>query len=423
MAVIKNIKARQILDSRGNPTVECDVVTEGGLFRAAVPSGASTGSHEALELRDGDKAHFKGKGVLKAVKNINEVIARELKGEDVSRQQAIDRRMMEIDGTENKSSLGANAIVAVSMAAAKAGASAAGVPLYLYLASFGGNSSPVMPVPQLNVLNGGKHAGLENDIQEHMIMPVGAKDFAEALRMAAETYQTLKSDIKKRFGARATAIADEGGFVPDITDVGERLELIEKAVDEAGYKGKIKLALDSASSEFFSGGKYTVGDKSYTSGEFVEFYKGLADSYPLISVEDGMAEDDWDGWVALTESLGKKLQIVGDDLLVTNPERIKKAIEKKAVNAVLIKINQIGSVSETIDAINMTKTNGWNAVVSHRSGETEDSFMADLAVGLGCGQIKSGAPARSERNCKYNQLLRIAEELSEKGNEEYFRME
>ncbi len=423
MVVINKIKTRQILDSRGNPTIECDVETGQGLFRAAVPSGASTGSHEALELRDGDKAIYKGKSVLQAVKNANEILAPKLVGMKVTNQSEIDKTMIDLDGTPNKGNLGANAIVAVSMAVVRAGAFAKGKTLYEYLGELGGNEKYAMPIPQLNVMNGGRHAGLENDIQEHMIMPVGAKNFAEAMQMGAETYHTLKSIIKKKFGARATAIADEGGFIPDISNVTERLSLIEQAIDEAGYKGKIKLALDSAASEFFKDNKYTIADKSYSSSELVDFYADLVNSFPLISIEDGMAEDDWEGWIELTKKIGEKVQIVGDDLLVTNPKRIKEAIEKKAVNAVLIKINQIGSVTETIDAITITKANKWNAVVSHRSGETEDSFISDLVVGLNCGQIKTGAPARSERNAKYNQLLRIEEELSERNGVEYTKLD
>ena len=327
--------------------------------------------------------------------------------------------MVDADGTENKGNLGANGIVAVSMAVARASAAEKGMPLYEYLGLLGSNKDFILPMPQLNVINGGKHAGMENDIQEHMIMPVGAKSFSEAMQMAAETYQTMYSIIKKKFGAKGILIADEGGFAPPLNNLDERLELIMQAIREAGYEGKVKIALDPASSEFFSDGKYTVGAKSYSSGEFVDFYSEAVSKFPIVSIEDGMAEDDWEGWIEMTSKLGKKIQIVGDDLLVTNPKRIKEAIQKKAVNAVLIKINQIGSVTETIEAINMTKKNRWNAVVSHRSGETEDSFIADLAVGLGCGQIKTGAPARSERNAKYNQLLRIEEELNQKGKAKF----
>ena len=411
---IKKIKARLILDSRGNPTIECDVITEKGLFRAAVPSGASTGTQEALELRDGDKKLFKGKSVFNAIKNVNEVLYPKLKGMNVLNQEEIDKKMIEIDGTENKSKIGANAIVSVSMAVARAAAFEKKMPLYKYLGLLGKNKEFTLPVPQLNVINGGKHAGMENDIQEHMIMPVGAKNFSEAIRMAAETYQTLYTIIKKKFGARGILIADEGGFVPPLNTLEERLEIIMQAIEESGYKEKVKIALDSASSEFYSNGKYTIGSKIYSPTELVDFYTEIVEKYPVISLEDGMAEQDWEGWVELTSKLGKKIQIVGDDLLVTNPKLIREAIKKNAVNAVLIKVNQIGSVTETIEAINITKANKWRTVVSHRSGETEDSFIADLAVGLNCGQIKTGAPVRSERNAKYNQLLRIDEELGRK---------
>jgi enolase len=413
MATIKSIKAREVLDSRGNPTVEADLITEDGLFRAMVPSGASAGMHEALELRDKDDRYM-GKGTRKAVDNVNEIIAPHLIGYEVSDQKALDREMIELDGTENKDKLGANAILPVSMAACQAAASSEGLWLYEHIGKLFGAKPNTLPVPMLNVINGGKHAGMENDPQEHMIMPVGAKDFREALRMSSETYHHLGKLLKKQYGARGTLVGDEGGFVPAIQNVGERLSIMEKAVENAGYTTKdIKFALDPASSEFFKDGTYTVGDKRMDSGEMVEFWAELIGSYPIVSLEDGMAEDDWDGWVELVKRVGDKTQIVGDDLLVTNVKRVEKGIELGAANSVLIKLNQIGSVSETLDAIKMAFDASWTAVVSHRSGETEDSFIADLVVGTNAGQSKFGAPARSDRNAKYNQLLRIEDRLGE----------
>jgi enolase len=413
MATIKAITAREVLDSRGNPTVEVDLTTEDGLFRAMVPSGASAGIHEALELRDKDNRYM-GKGTQKAVDNVNKIIAPKLIGADASDQRNLDSIMIELDGTENKDRLGANAVLPVSMAACQAAAASEGFLLYEYIGKLFGVSPNTLPTPQLNVINGGKHAGMENDPQEHMIMPVGAKNFREALRMAAETYHHLAKLLKKEFGARGTLVGDEGGFVPPIQNVGDRLSIMEKAVENAGYTTKeIKFALDPASSEFFKDGFYTVGKKKMSSGEMVDFWADLAGSYPIISLEDGMAEDDWDGWVELVEKIGSSIQIVGDDLLVTNAKRIKQGIEKGAANSVLIKLNQIGSVSETLDAIKTAYDAGWTAVVSHRSGETEDSFIADLVVGVNSGQSKFGAPARSDRNAKYNQLLRIEENLGE----------
>jgi enolase len=411
MAVIKALRAREVLDSRGNPTVEVDLVTADGLFRSMVPSGASAGIHEALELRDGG-ARYLGKGVQKAVDNVNRIIMPKLIGADVSDQRNLDKMMLELDGTKNKSKLGANAILPVSMAACCAAAKERGLWVYEYIGKVFGVKPDTLPVPQLNVINGGKHAGMENDPQEHMIMPVGAESFKEALRMAAETYHNLSKLLKKEFGARGTLVGDEGGFVPPIKKVSDRLEIMTKAVEAAGYTTKqVKFALDPASSEFFANGTYTVGDKKMSSSEMVDFYSDLVSSYPIVSIEDGMAEDDWDGWVEMTRELGGKIQIVGDDLLVTNTERIEKAIGMKAVNSVLIKPNQIGTVSETLDAVKMAYKAGWTAVVSHRSGETEDPFIADLVVGVNSGQSKFGAPARSDRNAKYNQLLRIEENL------------
>ena len=413
---IQAIRAREVLDSRGNPTVEADLTTSEGMFRAMVPSGASTGIHEAVELRDKDDKRFKGKGVLKAVQNVNKTIAPKVKGYDVTDQRGLDELMKKLDGTENKGKLGANAILAVSMAACKAAAANKGKPIYAYIAALSGRKGVTLPVPQMNVINGGKHAGKENDPQEHMLMPVGAKNFAEALRMGAETYHVLKKMLKTKFGVHAVQLGDEGGFVPPINTPHERLDFMVKATEEAGYGKEIAIALDPASSEFYysDGGYYMIGDKKYTSGELVDFYADLCKTFPIVSIEDGMSEDDWDGWVEMTKKLGGKIQVMGDDLLVTNITRITKAIELNAVNSMLLKLNQIGTVSESIDAANMNFKNGWTVIVSHRSGETEDSFIADVAVGLDTGQIKTGAPARSERVSKYNQLLRIEEELGGK---------
>ncbi|MCX6776726.1 MAG: phosphopyruvate hydratase [Candidatus Micrarchaeota archaeon] len=412
---IKQIKAREVLDSRGNPTVEVDLATENGLFRSMVPSGASAGQHEALELRDGDSKRYLGKGTLKAVSNINRIIAPKVVGMDCTLQKEIDNVLLGLDGTPNKSKLGANAILPVSMAAARAGAAAKGIPLYQYIGELFGVKANTIPVPMCNVINGGKHAGQENSVQEHMLMPVGAKNFLEGIRMVSESYHHLASLLKKKYGAGATLIGDEGGFAPSqIEDVSERLELMLRAVANAGYEGKIKIALDPASSEFFHEGVYTIGKKSYSGVELVDFYADLCSTYPIVSIEDGHAEDDWESWVEMTRKLGDKIQIVGDDIFVTNTARIKKGIQLGCANSVLIKPNQVGSVTETLNAVKMAHEHGWTAVVSHRSGETEDSFIADLAVGTNAGQIKTGAPARSDRNAKYNQLIRIEEELGNK---------
>ncbi|VVB52547.1 Enolase [uncultured archaeon] len=415
-SIIKAVVAREVLDSRGNPTVEAELTTNAGVFRAIVPSGASTGTHEAVELRDGDKSRYGGKGVLNAVGNVNKVIAAKVVGMDVLDQRGLDNVLIGLDGTPNKGKLGANAILAVSMAATKAAAVSKGVPLYAHIARISQSKGVVLPVPQLNVINGGKHAGLENDIQENMFMPIGAKSFSEGLRAGAETYHVLKKILKAKYGAGAIGLGDEGGFAPPIKTPQERLDTLVKAIDEAGYTGVISLALDSASSEFYykDKGKYNVSGKEYSSAELVDFYADLVSTYPVVSIEDGMAEDDWEGWVLLNKKLGGKIQLTGDDLLVTNVERIKTAIQKKAANSVLIKVNQIGSVSESIDAVQMTQKQGWTATVSHRSGETEDAFIADFAVGVDAGQLKTGAPARSERLAKYNQLLRIEQELGGK---------
>jgi enolase len=410
--IITDVIAREIMDSRGNPTVEVDVVLEDGIMgRAAVPSGASTGVHEAIELRDGDKARYQGKGVLKAVDNVNNRIAAEVVGMNVFDQVGIDQAMIELDGTPNKSELGANAILGVSMAVAKAAATALGLPLYQYL---GGFNAKELPVPMMNILNGGAHADNNVDIQEFMIMPVGAPSFTEALRMCAEVYHTLKS-VLKGLGLN-TAIGDEGGFAPNLTSNEQALEVIVQAITKAGYKPgeDFCLALDVAASEIYKDGKYNLAGEGVikTSAEMVEFYSQLVAKYPIISIEDGMSEDDWAGWKLMTEKLGAKIQIVGDDLFVTNTERLVRGIETQTANSILIKVNQIGSLTETFDTIEMAKRAGYTCVISHRSGETEDSTIADIAVAVNAGQIKTGAPTRSDRVAKYNQLLRIEEELS-----------
>jgi len=414
VAEIQAIRAREVLDSRGNPTVEVEVRTEKGLSRAMVPSGASTGIHEALELRDGDQSRFLGKGVLKAIGNVNDKISKELSGRDCTKQQDIDNAMLELDGSENKAELGANAILGVSMAVCRASALESGIPLHERIASLANNKNLVLPTPAMNVINGGEHAGNSLDIQEYMILPVGAKSFGEAARLCAEVYQTLKGIIKGKYGSDAINVGDEGGFAPPLSKAQEPFELILKAIGEAGYEKEIKLGIDAAASEFYNDGKYKIEGKDLSGGELMEFYKNLIEKYPIISMEDICAQDDWDSWVEFTKKFGDKTQVVGDDLLVTNVKRIKKAIESKACNALLLKINQIGTITESIDAARLSKDSGWNVMVSHRSGETEDSFIADLVVGLGTGQIKSGAPCRSERNTKYNQLLRIEEELGDK---------
>ena len=414
MVEILKVKAREVLDSRGNPTVEVDVVTEHGIFRAMTPSGASAGQHEALEMRDGDKSRYMGKGTLKAVKNVNDIIAPKLIGLDPVAQETIDNIMLKLDGTDNKDKLGANAILPVSMAVTKAGATSKGLGLFEYIGEMFGVIPHMLPVPMCNVINGGKHAGQENSIQEHMLMPTGAKSFSEGIRMVSETYHHLAKLLKGKYGAGGALIGDEGGFAPSqMTDVEDRLDIMLKAVSNAGYTDMMKIAMDPASSEFFYGGTYKIGKKSFSGGEMVDFYVNLCKKYPIVSIEDGLAEDDWASWVEMVKKLGTQVQIVGDDLFVTNTKRIEKGIKLGAANSVLIKLNQIGSVTETLNAIKMAHDQGWTAVVSHRSGETEDNFIADLVVGTSTGQIKTGAPARSDRNAKYNQLLRIEEELSE----------
>ena len=413
MSKINKIRAREILDSRGNPTVEADVFTNGGLSRASVPSGASTGKHEALELRDGGRRYL-GQGVLKAVSNVNNIIAEKLVGQDCTKQKEADELMIDLDGTPNKSNLGANAILAVSMAVCKAGALESNLPLYEYVAALVDSRGVTLPIPQMNVINGGMHAGIKNDFQEHMIIPFGAKTYSDALRMCSETYHTLKKNLKEKFGSTAILVGDEGGFVPPLKSIDERLKFISEAIEELGYTKEFGLGIDAASSEFYSKGSYSIMEKDYSSAELTDFYSDLCEKFKIISIEDGLSEDDWNGWIKLKSELGKKIQIVGDDLLVTNVERIKKAIKLDACNALLLKLNQIGTVTEALAAFRSARDAEWNVIVSHRSGSTEETFFADLVVGLDAGQFKYGAPARSERTCNYNQLLRIEEELGGK---------
>ena len=412
---IKQIKGREILDSRGNPTVEVDVILESGVMgRAAVPSGASTGEHEAVELRDGDKKRYMGKGVLKAVSNVNNELNSSLKGKDASEQAILDKAMISLDGTENKSRLGANAILGISMASAKAVANYKKIPLYKYL---GGEKANILPVPMMNIMNGGAHADNNVDLQEFMIMPKGAETFSEGLRMGSEIFQNLKKILKSR--KLSTAVGDEGGFAPDLKSNEEAIEVILEAIDKAGYKaGKdIFIALDPAASSFYENGKYMLRAEpkpEKSAQDMVEFYSNWVSKYPICSIEDGLAEDDWDGWKALTEKLGKKVQIVGDDLFVTNTRRLQMGIDKGVANSILIKVNQIGTLTETIEAIELARKNDYTAVVSHRSGETEDATIAHLVVAMGTGQIKTGSVCRTDRICKYNELLRIEEDLGKK---------
>eukprot|EP00232_Nephroselmis_pyriformis_P025045 CAMPEP_0182853696 /NCGR_PEP_ID=MMETSP0034_2-20130328/835_1 /TAXON_ID=156128 /ORGANISM="Nephroselmis pyriformis, Strain CCMP717" /LENGTH=495 /DNA_ID=CAMNT_0024984477 /DNA_START=9 /DNA_END=1496 /DNA_ORIENTATION=+ len=420
-AAIESVHARQIIDSRGNPTVECDVVANGITYRNAVPSGASTGIYEANELRDGDKSKYGGKGVLTAVKNVNDIIAPKLIGMDPSDQGALDAVMIELDGTENKAKLGANAILGVSMAACRAGAAAKGVPLYKHIQDLSGTKKLIMPVPAMNVINGGSHAGNKLAMQEFMILPTGASDFSEAMRMGCEVYASLKSVINKRYGKDATSVGDEGGFAPNISSNVEGLDLLMDAIEQAGVTGKIDIGMDVAASEMLSSdGMYDLdfknagaegysGADKITGEQLLELYQSFIAKVPMVSIEDPFDQDDWARWSAITAATG--CQIVGDDLTVTNPKKIAEAVEKKACNALLLKVNQIGSITESIQAANDSKAAGWGIMVSHRSGETEDDFIADLAVGLASGQIKTGAPCRSERLSKYNQLLRIEEAL------------
>ena len=419
MSYIENIVARQILDSRGNPTVEVDVYTANGILgRAAVPSGASTGIHEAVELRDNDKAVYLGKGVLRAVNNVNTVLNEALKGQNIFDQAGLDNYLRSIDGTANKSNLGANAILGVSLAIAKAAAQESGMPLYRYVGGVGANT---LPVPMMNILNGGSHADNKIDIQEFMVMPFGAETFSEGLRMGTEIFHTLKSVLKSK--GHSTNVGDEGGFAPNLGSNEEAIEVVLEAIEKAGYRAgeDVHIALDAASSEFYNAekNKYvfeSTGDER-TAAEMVDFWTDWTKKYPIVSIEDGLAEDDWDGWKALTDSIGHNTQIVGDDLFVTNSERLAKGINNGIANSILVKVNQIGSLSETIDAVNLATKNSYTSVMSHRSGETEDSIIADLAVALNTGQIKTGSASRSDRVAKYNQLIRIEEEL---GNMAYY---
>lgn len=417
MSLIIDVKARQILDSRGNPTVEVDVTTQNGFVgRAAVPSGASTGAYEAVELRDGDKSKYLGKGVLKAVENVNTKIAKALEGVDVFEQNAIDKLMIELDGTENKGNLGANAILGVSLAVAKAAAQESGQPLYRYI---GGVNANTLPIPMMNIINGGSHSDAPIAFQEFMIMPVGAPSFSEALRWGAEVFHTLKGILHDR--NLSTAVGDEGGFAPTFAGTEDAIETVLQAIEKAGYKPGVDicLALDCAASEFYVDGKYDYtkfeGDKGAirTSEEQVAYLAELSQKYPIISIEDGMHEDDWSGWKLLTDKIGERVQLVGDDLFVTNTKRLQRGIDEHIANSILVKVNQIGSLTETINAVTLAQNSGYTSVMSHRSGETEDATIADLAVALNCGQIKTGSASRSDRMAKYNQLLRIEEELGE----------
>jgi enolase len=427
MSQITDVYAREILDSRGNPTLEVEVFLDSGAMgRAAVPSGASTGEREALELRDGDKGRYLGKGVEKAVSNVNDIIADEITGMDATDQAGVDKKMLALDGTDFKSRLGANAILGVSLAVAKAAAEEVGLPLYQYI---GGANAKELPLPMMNILNGGAHADNNVDIQEFMIMPAGAATFKEALRMGAEIFHALKSVLKSK--GYNTSVGDEGGFAPNLGSNEEALQVIMEAIEKAGYKPgeEVLLALDVASSELFENGVYTLENEAQpkkTPAELVDFYENLVNKYPIISIEDGMAENDWDGWKLLTDRLGKRIQIVGDDLFVTNPAILKEGIEKGIANSILIKLNQIGSLTETLDAIEMAKRAGYTCVISHRSGETEDTTLADLAVAVNAGQIKTGSLCRTDRVCKYNQLLRIEDELDEvaifRGKEVFYNL-
>ena len=414
MSYISDIHARQILDSRGNPTIEVDVITEDGqLGRAAVPSGASTGIHEAVELRDNDKKVYMGKGVLKAVSNVNDIIAEQLIGYPVNDQTGIDKKLIELDGTENKGKLGANALLAVSMAAAKAAAQESDLPLFRYL---GGVNATVLPMPLMNILNGGVHADNKIDYQEYMIVPMGAETFSEALRWGVEVFHNLKSVLKKK--GYSTNVGDEGGFAPDIQSNEEAIETVLQAIETAGFKAgkEIGIALDAASSEMFKNGKYKFyksSGKEISSDEMVAYWTEWVNKYPIISIEDGMAEEDWDGWKKLTDAIGHKVQLVGDDLFVTNTKILQRGIDNGIANSILIKVNQIGTLTETINAVQLAQTNGYTTIMSHRSGETEDTTIADLAVALNCGQIKTGSASRTDRIAKYNQLLRIEEILGE----------
>jgi enolase 1/2/3 len=408
-STIADVHARQILDSRGNPTLEVDVRLESGAWgRAAVPSGASTGMHEAVELRDGGEA-YGGKGVARAVANVNGEIAESVRGADASRQEELDRRLIDLDGTPNKGRLGANAILGTSLAAAKSAAAELGVSLYRYL---GGDAATTLPVPMMNVINGGAHAQNSIDLQEFMVVPVAASSFSDALRIGTEVFHSLKNVLHER--GLATAVGDEGGFAPDLGSSEEAIESILEAAERVGHREKVAIALDPASTEFFSDGAYRFEGKALDSAGMTDFYASLAERFPVVSVEDGLAEDEWEGWAHLTRMLGDRVQLVGDDLFVTNPVRLRRGIEEGVANAILVKVNQIGTLTETLEAIELARANGYAAVISHRSGETEDTTIADLAVATNAGQIKTGAPSRTDRVAKYNQLLRIEEELGER---------
>jgi enolase len=412
MFTIKGVKARSILDSRGNPTVETDIILEDSIGRAAVPAGASKGTYEAVELRDGGE-FYHGNGVEVAVKNVNEVIQPELIGKDCRNQVELDKLLCKLDGTARKQRLGANAILSCSMAIACAAAKAENIPLFQYIKNLTNEKQNILPVPSMNVINGGAHAGNNLDIQEHMILPVGAKTFKESIQMGSEVYFQLKKLLKQNFGSSSINVGDEGGFAPPLSETVECLDLIIKAIDEQGYTDKIKLGLDCAATEFFnnSNEKYVLNRNELSNGELIDYYSDLISKYPIISIEDPMAEDDWEGFVEMTKKVGNKIQIIGDDLFVTNIDRLKRGIELGACNCLLFKLNQIGTVTESLLASDMAYKNGYNVMVSHRSGETEDNFISDLAVGINSGQIKAGAPARSDRTAKYNQLLRIEEIL------------
>jgi len=411
MPMIEQVRAREVLDSRGNPTVEADVrLVDGSTGRAAVPSGASTGTHEAVELRDRDPERYAAKGVLVAVRGIREEIAPEVEGQEALDQRAVDRLLTDLDGTPNKSALGANALLAVSLATAKAAAASVGLPLYRYL---GGPNAHLLPVPMLNVINGGRHADNELELQEFMLVPLGAASFSEALRWGSEVFHALRADLKAK--GLATAVGDEGGFAPQIDTAGQALELLLRAIESAGLEpgGEMSLAMDPASSEIFADGAYHLEGRTLDAAGMTAFFDGLLRSFPIVSIEDPLAEDDWAGWIAMTEAMDERVQIVGDDLFVTNPERLEQGIDDGAANAILIKVNQIGTLTETLDVVRMAKEASYGVVISHRSGETEDTTIADLAVATNAGQIKTGAPSRGERTAKYNQLLRIEEELGD----------
>ncbi|MFH1751010.1 MAG: phosphopyruvate hydratase [Candidatus Micrarchaeota archaeon] len=419
---IEKISAREVLDSRGNPTVECEIrLKNGRAVSAIVPSGASTGTHEAIELRDGGKRYL-GKGVLGAVSNINTKIAKKISGMDFAKQESIDKALLELDGTQNKGRLGANAMLAVSLAAARAGAQGAGMELYEYVARLVGNKPMQLPVPFCNIINGGMHAGNGLAIQEFMVAPIGAKSFSEGVRMVVEIYGALRADLKEKFGKAAVNVGDEGGFAPPLKETSQALEMVRSAIDEVGYAREVRMAIDAAASEFYKDGGYSLDGKEFDAGELSDYYADLAEKYALASIEDPFAEDDWKAFSGFNKKMGGKLQIVADDLTATNMERLKKAVFMECANCLLLKVNQIGTLSESLDAARYSFKNNWNVMVSHRSGETEDAFIADLGVALACRQIKLGAPARGERTAKYNRLLRIEELLGGKARYGWIQM-